>query len=61
MKKAMYKMNDEQIKELIQLLRKAQDLSLNLFIGTAYISKAYIVKQNELNAKIDALLKDYHV
>ena len=54
-------MNNEQIKELVQLLRKAQDLSLNLFIGTAYISKAYIVKQDELNAKIDALLKDYHV
>ena len=47
----------EQLKELCQLLRQAQDLGLRFDIGNAYIRRAYIDAQDKLNIKIDALLK----
>ena len=50
-------MTNEQAQELIQLLREAQQLGLRFDIGNAYIRRSYIDEQNELNAKIDTLLK----
>jgi hypothetical protein len=50
--------NSEQTQKLLQLLIKAQHLGLNLFVGSAYISRAYIDKQNALNAEIDAVIKE---
>lgn len=38
--------------ELIDLLRQARSLGLTFHIGSAYISRAYIDKQTELNARI---------
>ncbi len=40
--------------ELLALLKEAQRVGLDLHIGTAYISRAYIDKQAELNARINA-------
>lgn len=48
----------EQTQKLLQLLIKAQHLGLNLFVGSAYISRAYIDKQNALNAEIEAVIKE---
>ena len=48
----------EQTQKLLQLLIKAQHLGLNLFVGSAYISRAYIDKQNALNAEINAVIKE---
>lgn len=42
--------------ELLDLLKKAQRLGLDLSIGNAYISRAYIDAQTELNAQIDAAI-----
>ena len=50
--------NSEQTQKLLQLLIKAQHLGLNLFVGSAYISRAYIDKQNALNAEIEAVIKE---
>ncbi len=50
--------NSEQTQKLLQLLIKAQHLGLNLFVGSAYINRAYIDKQNALNAEIDAVIKE---
>ena len=50
--------NSEQTQKLLQLLIKAQHLGLNLFVGSAYISRAYIDKQNALNAEINAVIKE---
>lgn len=47
----------DSVKELRQALKDAQVLGLDLSIGSAYISRAYIEKQSALNARIDALLK----
>jgi hypothetical protein len=44
--------------ELRALLADAQALGLRFFIGTAYISRRYITSQDELNARIDAALRD---
>lgn len=38
--------------EVVQMLREAQRLGLNFDIGNAYIRRAYIDKQTELNARI---------
>lgn len=43
--------------ELLDLLIKAQRLGLTFDIGTAYIRRSYIDKQDELNALINALIK----
>tara|TARA_R110000868_G_scaffold275688_2_gene535398 strand:- start:498 stop:671 length:174 start_codon:yes stop_codon:yes gene_type:complete len=48
---------NEKVKDLCQLLKEAQNLGLRFDIGNAYIRRAYIDAQNELNVKIDALLK----
>lgn len=40
--------------ELLALLKEAQRVGLDLHIGRAYISRAYIDKQAELNARIDS-------
>lgn len=42
--------------ELLELLISARRLGLNFDIGTAYIRRSYIDKQDELNAQIDALI-----
>ena len=42
--------------ELLSLLREAQTLALDLHIGRAYISRSYIDKQTDLNARIDAAI-----
>lgn len=47
-----------QIQKLLQLLKKSQHLGLNLYVGSAYISRAYIDKQNALNAEIDAVMQE---
>jgi LAS superfamily LD-carboxypeptidase LdcB len=51
-------MTNEQTQELIKLLKDAQRLGLRFDIGTAYIRRSYIDAQTELNAQIDALLKE---
>jgi LAS superfamily LD-carboxypeptidase LdcB len=51
-------MTNEQTQELIKLLKDAQRLGLRFYIGTAYIRRSYIDAQTELNAQIDALLKE---
>ena len=53
------KISAESIRKILQLLKKAQTLGLNFDIGSAYIRREFINKQTELNAEIDALLKDY--
>ena len=53
------KVSAESIRKILQLLKKAQTLGLNFDIGSAYIRREFINKQTELNAEIDALLKDY--
>lgn len=40
---------------LILLLYEAQNLGLTFDIGRAYISRAYIDKQEEINRKINAV------
>ena len=40
--------------ELLELLKKSQRLGLDFSIGSAYISRAYIDAQEELNARINA-------
>ncbi len=42
--------------ELLILLRKAQRLGLDMSIGSAYISRAYITEQTDLNKQIDSLI-----
>ena len=53
------KISAESIREILQLLKKAQALGLNFDIGSAYIRRSYIDQQTALNARIDAILKDY--
>jgi hypothetical protein len=50
-------MTNKQTQDLIRLLKESQYLGLNFDIGTAYISRAYIDKQSQLNRDIDALLE----
>lgn len=40
--------------ELVAMLGEAQRLGLTFDIGSAYIRRQYIDKQDELNARIDA-------
>ena len=40
--------------ELLGLLDTAQRLGLSFSIGSAYIRREYITKQDELNTRIDA-------
>ena len=51
----------EQLKELCQLLKEAQRLSLEFDVVSAYIRRAYIDAQNELNVKIDVALRRLEV
>ncbi|WNO48688.1 hypothetical protein [Achromobacter phage nyashin_LB6] len=44
--------------EILGMLKEAQRLGLTFDIGTAYISRAYIDKQTELNARIKAAIPD---
>jgi hypothetical protein len=46
---------DPSYQEILQLLKKAQRLGLNFDIGNAYISRAYIEEQDNLNAQIDSI------
>ena len=48
----------DQIKKLLQLLKKAQYLGLTFYIGNAYISREYINQQTALNAEINAAIKE---
>jgi hypothetical protein len=50
-------MTNEQTQELVLLLKQAQRLGLRFDVGNAYIRRAYIDAQDELNARIDVLLK----
>jgi hypothetical protein len=47
------------ITELLGLLTEAQDLGLTFSVGSAYISRQYIDKQCELNARIRAVKREY--
>ena len=42
--------------DLRELLYEAHELGLNFSIGTAYIRRSYITKQDELTARIKAAL-----
>ena len=53
------KISAESIREILQLLQKAQALGLNFDIGSAYIRRSYIDEQTALNAEINAILKDF--
>ena len=46
-------MTNIQAQEILILLKQAQQIGLRFDIGTAYIRRSYIEKQNELNKKID--------
>jgi hypothetical protein len=48
-------------KELIALLREAHKLGLRFFIGSAYISRAYIDHQDDLNERIFQLIEKIEV
>jgi len=48
----------EQIKKLLQLLKKSQHLGLTFYIGNAYISREFINQQAALNAEIDAAIQE---
>ena len=52
------KIDADQIKKLLQLLKKAQYLGLTFYIGNAYISREYINQQAALNAEIDAVIQE---
>jgi len=56
---AGYKSNADQIKKLLQLLKKAQYLGLTFHIGSAYISREFINQQTALNSEIDAVIKEH--
>lgn len=43
--------------ELVKLLIEARDLGLTFDVGSAYISRRYIDKQDELVAHINAAIK----
>lgn len=43
--------------ELLTLLKEAQNLGLTFFVGNAYISRAYIDAQDDLNKRIEATIK----
>jgi hypothetical protein len=49
---------NQKIEHILQLLKKAQNLGLNFYIGNAYISRAYIDAQNILNAEIDKCINE---
>jgi hypothetical protein len=55
-------MNEAQLIEqnaaLLKLLTEAQSLGLTFHVGSAYISRAYISAQDDLNARIDAAIKN---
>jgi hypothetical protein len=55
---AVDKTEAEQIKKLLQLLKKAQYLGLTFYIGNAYISREYINQQTALNAEINAVIRE---
>jgi hypothetical protein len=52
------KIQADQIRNLLQLLKKSQHLGLTFYIGNAYISREYINQQAALNAEIDAAIRE---
>jgi hypothetical protein len=52
------KIQADQIRNLLQLLKKSQHLGLTFYIGNAYISREYINQQAALNAEINAAIKE---
>jgi hypothetical protein len=54
----MFNLTAIEAQNLINLLRKVQNLGLTFDIGNAYIRREYINQQTALNAEINELIRE---